>query len=379
MLPDLYGREVAPVLEPVLFHGVAQVGPITGSEIEDILPELIGSGLAPLLVSIAEGNGLRLSVGAHASLRAAQFDTLVRTVRTQSATVEALQLLQANRIPFLIIKGPSIARLHTVNWNRPFNDIDIIVPRHHYLETIRLLRRELAFAEAKRNALPRSGSMLYCREATNLRNDLGGSIDVHQQIAPWIWTRRLSYEVLARDGVGIEIGGVNMQCASAIDNFLISMLHIVSDRGQPGTNLLCWRDIALLATTLDVDKYVARADELGLRAWTAWILGCLPSIVRPTNALSLLGEDSTRIPHPRRLRVVASGVGSGDVLAVQAFRIPMLNALVFALSAACPSREFLQDKYGRAGAPEYFHYWRSGGLGVKEVLLALIRKGHRNS
>ena len=368
VLPKIY-PDVPKALDGLLFHGIVDSAKITADDIEALLEIIVQRGLAALTLGVAQASGVSLPESTMRILRESQFDWSQQSSAAEFNTASALTCLEEAGIPFVVMKGPTMAVLYKTRWWRPFSDIDIMVPRRAFRATVDRLQRTLGYREAARNRMPRRHYDAVCREAINLESPHGGKVDVHHHLPPWLWSRAVTYKQLARNARGSKVGGIAFPSVCPEDNLMISALHIVSDRNRPGWNLLCWRDIAFLASTLDENVVAARAVEYELAGWLAWVLSCLPEQARPSCLIEtvLAASGDAAVPHVRRLRALVGGSSQGEHIATQTLRLPLMNAGAFTLIMVAPSCEFLYSKYGSNSRGMYRHWWREGLRGVSDV------------
>jgi len=109
---------------------------------------------------------------------------------------------------------------------------------------------------------------------------------------------------------------------------------------------------------------VDAADAAGLCGWMSWILGCLPAEVRPDELVMALSRRSTRIAGEWRLRRLLSPAFSSGHVASQLYRLPVENAILFALGTIVPSRPFIRSKFPEETHP-YLHWWRTSLDGLR--------------
>lgn len=283
--------------------------------------------------------------------------TQASCIASKKATDDLVALHDA-RIPFVVTKGPGIAQLARQFSERPFTDIDILVPGES-LDRVLSILGKLGYAEEEKNLLPRPALGSVCREAVNLRSQSGGSLDVHHRIPPWYWGSGIRFdEVRDRATVIVVPGGGELPCASTTDNLLISALHIVSDKNSPGSNLMAWRDVLLLAHNAQPDDVIERARATRLSGWIQWVMGALPSQTLPTRLVETFADQDPRIPGRFRLAmVVPPGIASRHIVLSQVFRLPVANAAKYLAGLSWPSDAFLRSRVGDANNPR-IAWWR---------------------
>jgi Uncharacterised nucleotidyltransferase len=357
-LPNIFPT-LGPAMSFVLFSGfnMAEGENVTGQDWDGECSSLVSNGLAGVARRVIADRSLSVSAGTMKRLQDAEFDDMTRTAVAVERSLLGIDSLVSADIPFVVIKGPGIARASTSLSDRPFMDLDVFVAPTNFEEA----RRALASIGYEENAATRPTWDVFnrfCREAVNLRTTSGGSIDLHHRVSPWLWSRGLTFEFLHRGACVSEVFGIPMQLASLEHNLLVAALHVVSDKSRPGQTYRIWRDLLVLAKRCSNDSILHAASQTDLCGWLAWILSCLPEAVRPTALVSELEAREASIPSHRRLQMLLPPrFGSRHQLG-QIFRLPVLHAALFAAGMAVPSPGYLQLLYP-ASRHRYLTWWGS--------------------
>jgi hypothetical protein len=301
--------------------------------------------LAATAVRLHDHGLIQLPAQGLSRLRSAAFAGSSRTVQIARATGPGLAELRSRGIPFVITKGPGIAQCEVRSLERPFDDLDVLVAPLHFLRAASLLS-QAGYRESSESSPPRHYFDRWCREAVNLRDGAGGSIDLHHHVPPWRWTSAVHVSDLVTRRTSIRFGGETLEVASPLDNLLVVALHIFSDRNRAGATVRTWRDLLVLARAVDETEAAALFRGVGLQGWLQWILEQYPAEVRPEPLAAALGPVAPVPPHRLRLRVlVPTGVGAGSHSIRYAFRLPFPHACLYLLGMAWPSREFLAARF----------------------------------
>ena len=85
--------------------------------------------------------------------RALAYETMAVTLGAKGA----LGALNDHGIPFVVVKGPSMARFYPRADLRPFSDIDIVVPERHFPTAYKIVRA-IGYRRARRARSPGRGS-----------------------------------------------------------------------------------------------------------------------------------------------------------------------------------------------------------------------------
>lgn len=309
--------------------------------------EVVRQRLAPFLVRAiaAESSqeALQITELQRRQLSAAAFRSQLRTASVVNRSAPLLDRLTGADIPWAVTKGPGIASSYADPTLRVFDDLDVVVTVQDFPHALKVLRAA-GLGESPGSEPPREALVRLCREAVNLQDDEGASVDLHDRVPPWLWTTRLTPREIISTSVTREVSGHQLRCASLEHNLLIASLHLVSDRNRPGASLLIWRDLVELGHAVDVNAAVALATRLGLGGWLLGTLLGLPPQVRPHALVAALVDGDPRLPHRGRLRYLLSLSDRSSVVVTQTARLPVWRGAVFAGAMAFPSRKFLRAR-----------------------------------
>jgi len=347
---------MGPVTEASLFFGSPgapppPVDPRVWAEEAGLLIKLRLAGLA---IATANGHSIGLPQNVLEPLRAAERREAATTLRLEAAMPSLVEMLSNDGIPVLVTKGPAVARAYPSRGQRPFRDVDLLVQPERLTRTLEVLR-DAGFEEPPALMQPRAYFGHLCREAVNLQDDHLIAVDLHHHIPPWVWGQRLSFETLveARRTIPLDRGAVDVP--GQAHSLLIGAMHIVSDLGRPGYELLVWRDLAVLAAEADEDQIVWEARRLELEWLLALTLDHLPAYARPAELYQRL---EGALPSKRdafRLRRIVPPARLARHPIARAFRLPGKNAIAYIGGYAVPSRAFLRARYGSGGS--LFRWW----------------------
>lgn len=279
-------------------------------------------------------------------LRTAAFSQALFSVRVLEGTSEVLEALSRAGIGFVVSKGLGIADIGDGLRARPFSDLDVIVDPAAYSQVLDLCA-SLGYREAEESRQCWDWVGRVTREAINLTDGVGGSIDVHQTVPPWYWGGGLTYDLLTAERRTVTFGGRAYPCLSPEANLLIAALHVVSDKNQPGANLMVWRDALVLMRASDPDRLRSLADRSGTAAWLRWILQQFPSGVVPSSIERAFADAPRHVDGGRRLSLLMPPHIGSRHLVSQPLRLPLLRAAAFIAGSLLPSPTFLRSFFGR--------------------------------
>ena len=261
-------------------------------------------------------------------LRSDTFAWVDRSLRTVHRSVEILEMLDKAGLPYVVTKGPGVAACYPVITDRPFSDLDILVARGDFQKALAVIGRA-GYQEDAVSQQPWPYFDRSCREAINLKRPDGGSVDLHHHIPPWLWGKRLLFPGFLERSQVRRLFGADLRVASAEDNLLVTALHVVSDRNQPGRTLLTWRDVAQLAGVADPAVAAELALQAGLAGWLLAILAALPTPLRPAPLLSRLAARPA-VPRPAHVVLLCSvAVSRMGVRSSQPLRLPIPAGIAY--------------------------------------------------
>jgi len=166
----------------------------------------------------------------------------------------------------------------------------------------------------------------------------------------------MSFVDLLAGSESINLSGGTLPVASPAHNLLVTSLHVLSHRGEPGHKLLMWRDLVELSRVSDPGVVVRIAQDAQLDWLLALVLRALPSFARPWELLEGVGAARPRTGDAFRLhRLLPPALGSRHQVA-QIFRLPVPNAAAFLIGYLLPSQAFLRERFGNKYS--YVRWWR---------------------
>ncbi|MGA2837815.1 MAG: nucleotidyltransferase family protein [Acidimicrobiales bacterium] len=318
-------------------------------------PMIVSHGLAPVAHRLIHDRSIPVPEAVVKEFSDARFFDSAFTMTVVSRSRAGIDALRAAEIPFVVTKGPGIAKVCATVSDRPFADLDVVVG-HDKFRSARDVLRHSGYAEQSRTIQPWDSFNWICREATNLRTPDGGSIDLHHRVSPWYWSSGLGLDHLVSGVEETAFFGVQLPLVSTVDNLLVAALHVVSDRSRPGQTFRVWRDLLILLNSCSIDDVVAAATRAGLADWLAWILGCLPDRVRPDEVVEALRDAPGDLTGGFRLRMLLPpGLASQNLLG-HVFRLPWPNACWFVAGMVVPSPSYLELRYPTAHG-RYVRWW----------------------
>jgi putative nucleotidyltransferase-like protein len=356
-LPNIF-PDMGPVIRFVLFSEFSRE-PLDSVEFDwsAELETIISHGLAGLARRAIRDHSISVDNSIVDRLQHFQFLNMQSTAHVVRRSKVGLDCLSEASIPFVLTKGPGIAVHSAAISDRPFVDLDVVVSPSRFRDALSVLR-DNDFVENTVTMEPWDSFNRFCREAINLRNQTGGSIDLHHRVSPWYWSGGLSVDLLIESAQVADIFGVELPLASAPLNLMVAALHVVSDRGRPGQTLKIWRDLLVLINSCSPDSILECAHKTDLTEWLGWILGSLPATLQPTDLIdSLAGQGGRTHGQFRLRRLLPPRIGAQHPMLGRMIRIPLPQAAFFTAGTLVPSPSYLRLRYPNS-AHRYFKWWR---------------------
>lgn len=182
-------------------------------------------------------------------------------------------------VPFLILKGPSLAAAYGGVAKRPFVDNDLLIRREDFGRTEEALL-SLGFNERKRSARQQSGYLSVHGEYTFGRavSAFVSTVDVHTRLVPMGFSYAPSFDELLERSRALGIAGATVRVLSWDDLFLAlsvnalkdqwDRLRLAVDLSEVAPLVTGWPDVMARAARDRVVRVVhlailVAADELG--------------------------------------------------------------------------------------------------------------------
>lgn len=322
----------------------------------DLSPELgdvLRNRLGPHALELTRRHAASGSDEELSDLATDAFNWSVLTSEVQRRSADALATLSAAGIPFVVVKGPAVARFYTSPVLRPFGDIDIVVEPGRFVDATRVLRGA-GYRSVEQENLPRGWQATVCVEGFNYRGPSGGAIDVHHRIAPWCFSRGLHFADLKAAADPGMVGATPVLLASAAHGAVVAALHVVNDLWKGVRSLISWRDLLVLARHLGPAGF----SDAFAGASLAWLLPELaPTLQGLDPGLVIAARSaSTAADRLRVLRLRALGWDGTSSLvrhpAAWAARLPAPRALAYLAAWLVPRRGYVTSEHGG-----YRAYW----------------------
>ena len=172
--------------------------------------------------------------------------------------------LDEDRVPYLVLKGPSLAEAYGGVAKRPFVDNDLLVQRRDFGRVERALL-DLGFATHKRSDRQQSAYLRVHGEYT-FRRTVGAArstADVHTDLVPFGYSYAPPFEDLVRRARTIDVAGASVPVLGWDDLFLTLSVNALKDQWD---RLRLATDLAEVARLVeDWPAVQAQAAQFGSR------------------------------------------------------------------------------------------------------------------
>lgn len=313
---------------------------------------LVAQRLAPIVLALRPAVVRSLPEAVASELRAATFDQIARRQLLLGQVVPIISKLKGRSIPFLVIKGPAVARFYPRPPERGFVDVDLLVRRRDFTEA-RLVLESAGLHARSELSPPWPWFDTRCREGLNLADDRRAAIDLHHRIPPWCFSEQLTFQSLRQRADVIHIGDIEVLTPSAADSAVISGLAACNDlyKRQPG--LLSWKDLSVLCQVCTGDELATSFRLAGL----SWLYDLAGAVLGTLSRFEPFDDHpEASLPTIAALRLILLGWSGPTPLARHPLgwfvRLPPANALAFLVGSAIPSPAFARRKHGG-----YLRYW----------------------
>ncbi|WP_420457512.1 nucleotidyltransferase family protein [Rubrivirga sp.] len=156
------------------------------------------------------------------------------TVHVLFLTAETARIahrFEADGVPFLVLKGPSLAKAYGSVGKRPFVDIDLLISRESFPLVERALL-DLDFNERKRSGAQQSAYLSVHGEYTfgRQKDGFASTVDVHTRLVPFGLSYAPSFDHVLSRSRDLEAGGATVPVLSWEDLFLALAVNALKDQ-----------------------------------------------------------------------------------------------------------------------------------------------------
>ncbi len=148
-----------------------------------------------------------------------------------SEMAQIARRLSHEDIPFLVLKGPSVAAAYGGVAKRPFVDNDLLIRREDFARAEQVLL-SLGFNERKRNSQQQSGYLSVHGEYTFGRavGAFVSTVDVHTRLVPVGFSYAPGFAELMTRSRALDVSGVSVRALSWGDLFLALSVNALKDQ-----------------------------------------------------------------------------------------------------------------------------------------------------
>lgn len=162
-------------------------------------------------------------------------------------------------VPYLVLKGPSLAKAFGDASRRPFLDNDLLIRREDFGAVEKALR-EMGFLRWKRSQWQQAG-YLYIHGEYSFGRAVGSQIstaDVHVNLVPRGYAYRASFKDLRARSQPLQVAGVEVPVLSWEDLFIALSVNALKDQWN---RLRLVSDLAELAKLVDWSRLMRLSSE----------------------------------------------------------------------------------------------------------------------
>ncbi len=327
---------------------------VAGLKASDFAAEagvILREGLSSVALQLLDAEEQHEAREIVALFREAAIEAEKRSLAADFATQPLLARLDQLAIPWVVIKGPAVARFHPPGWPRPYNDLDILLSADHFGAAV-AAAQGLGFAYPEDARPPREWVDRYCREGVNLHGQ--ANLDVHHHLPPWVFGRRILPQGVIDTADEVCLAGMSVRLASRDHCVAVAALHVLNDLWKGRLALSSWRDLVLLLHTTPPARAASTFDQAGL----GWLLGMVTAALeRGVPEAGIEGTGPSRPPRSvaRRLKILGWDGTSFLSRHRSAWlgRLPIANALAYVGATAVPEHDYIECRHG-----SYRQYWR---------------------
>lgn len=202
--------------------------------------------------------GEAMPADAAAALHRAVRRSSIRVLFLASEMASLARALRAAGVPFLVMKGPSMAEAYGGVARRPYVDNDVLVRRRDFGAVERVLL-EAGFSREERAGLRLSAYLHVHGEYTFARRagELASAVDVHTRLLPFGFAFDGPFGALERRSRPVTVAGEAVPALGWTDLFLTLSVNALKDQ---------WGRLRLATDFAEVAGMVEDWDELLARA-----------------------------------------------------------------------------------------------------------------
>jgi hypothetical protein len=311
-----------------------------------------------LAVAAAERGWLRLSDGQMEDLLERHRSAMIWALALERTLLEMAVALEDQRIEFVVLKGPSLAR--TVypdpSW-RPFVDIDLLVRTTDWRGALSVLA-DMGFR--RQLPEPRSGFDERFGKAATHAGTGGLAIDLHRTLVLGPFGLWMAPEELFQHAASFRVGGRDFPRLDDTALFLHACMH--ASLGFRFPQLLPLRDVAQTARFGEVD-WEAFGDLVDRWRLTAVVQYAFRNVAEslhipwPAEAQPIMERRAPRAERRALLAYTTKRNRGGMALATFRAIGGVRAKAAFAWSMLFPRRAFLSARAGPKGSATYRHRW----------------------
>lgn len=221
-----------------------------------------------------------------------------RVLLLETMLVSVAGLLDAEAVPFRLLKGPAAAALYPDPIWRPYVDIDILVPGERFADSARIL--DHAGYRRRNDGLGEAFDRRFGKGATLRHQQTGVNVDLHRTLVAGPYGFLIEpADLFARTGE-VEVVGASLPTMGREARFIHACISTVLSDARP--KLITVRDVAQYLRTENLDP--GQVDNLCERWRLRGVVATAVAVAKETLEVSddrLRITEAERIPVPERL------------------------------------------------------------------------------
>lgn len=291
-------RDLSPVTRAVLFVGLADA-PDEARRGDlwtpDVVRTLIAHRLSGHALEMIERLGIEVDDTTITQFEQSQREQILLSMRLNAVAAQLQDRLREVGIESLVIKGAGLSDIDPDGPTRFFGDVDLLVRPSDFKPAITHYR-DAGFAYEH----PSPWNRLFAK-SVNLEDDAGRAVDMQRALAPWCWMTRIRFDDLWSRSRVLDDG---TRTLSHEDALIVAAMSQLADFGDDHEKLVPWRDLALLARQVDIERLTRIARGARIAGVLATMLDALPAPLGNPALIAALGGPHIPLTKVPRWRVL---------------------------------------------------------------------------
>jgi hypothetical protein len=291
-------RDLLPATRAALFVGLADAPDVARrkeSWTSGVVRQVVDNRLAGHALEAIDQLDVEVDDTTIALLERSHREQMFLSMRLNAVASQLQHRLREIGIDSLVIKGAGLSDIDPDGPTRFFGDVDLLVRPSDFKPAIAHYR-DAGFAYEH----PSPWNRLFAK-SVNLQDDAGRAVDMQRALAPWCWMTRIGFDDLWSRSRLLDDG---TRTLSREDALIVAAMSQVADFGDDHEKLVPWRDLALLAGQVDVERLTRIARDARIAGVVATMLDALPTPLGNPALIAALGGPHIPLAKVPRWRVL---------------------------------------------------------------------------